>query len=79
MAPTIIQSSPAHVDSVHSKSKSALQHTPLRNSGSLDEFKQFDSTTAIGREFPEVQLAELINAPNADTLLRDLAITSFPL
>jgi len=78
MAPTIISSAAAAISDSPLKTKSAttLQHAPLKYSGSLDQFKSFDVTPVIGREFPEVQLAELINAPNADTLLRDLAILS---
>ena len=49
---------------------------PLKYSGSLDQFKSFDVTPIIGREFPEVSIKELLDAPNADELLRDLAITS---
>src|SRR5271170_531594 len=75
MAPTLIQPASVSVDS-NLKVKSSLQSKPLSNSGSLDGFKQFDSTTAIGREFPEAQLVEWITSENADTLLRDLAITS---
>ena len=53
-----------------------LQREPLVYSGSLDSFSSFDVTTVIGREFPDVQLMDLVSAPNADTLLRDLAIIS---
>jgi hypothetical protein len=48
---------------------------PLKLSGALDKFEQFDVTPVIGREFVNVDLAEWIKAPNADELLRDLAIT----
>jgi hypothetical protein len=44
----------------------------LNYSGSLDEYKSFDATPAIGREFPEVQLTEILKD---DTKIRDLAIT----
>lgn len=75
MAPsTVLQTQPAEVDSFPSKRK--ISTKPLKSSGSIDAFKHFDSTPAIGREYPESQLAEWINSPNADTLLRDLAITS---
>ena len=77
MAPsTIVQPQPAagSVDSLPGKSKVSTR--PLKNSGSLDAFKHFDSTPAIGREYPESQLAEWITSPKADALLRDLAITS---
>ncbi|KAF1814347.1 taurine catabolism dioxygenase [Eremomyces bilateralis CBS 781.70] len=48
---------------------------PLKLSGALDQFQQFDVTPVIGREFVDVDLAEWLNAPNSDELLRDLAIT----
>jgi hypothetical protein len=49
---------------------------PLKASGALDAFEQFDVTPVIGREFPKANLVDWINSPNADQLLRDLAITS---
>ena len=49
---------------------------PLKLSGALDHIKFFDSTPVIGREFEDVNIVELLNAPNSDKLLRDLAITS---
>jgi hypothetical protein len=48
---------------------------PLKLSGALDKFEQFDVTPVIGREFVNVDLADWLKAPNADELLRDLAIT----
>ena len=48
----------------------------LKSSGSLDAFKQEDITPVIGTEFPEAKLTDLINAPNTDQLLKDLAIKS---
>lgn len=47
-----------------------------KSSGSLDQFEQIDVTPIIGTEFPTAQLTDWINAPNADDLLRDLAIKS---
>ena len=52
---------------------------PLQLKGVLDQFKSFDVTPVIGKEFPEAKLAEWLRAPNADELIRDLAITSPPL
>lgn len=49
---------------------------PLQLSGVLDQYKSFDGTPVIGREFPEVNLKEWFEAPNSDELLCDLAITS---
>lgn len=49
---------------------------PLKLSGALDQSKAFDVTPIIGREFVDVDLAEILRAPNSDDLIRDLAITS---
>lgn len=48
----------------------------LKSNGALDHFKSFDVTPVIGREFPDAKLIDLINAPNADELLTELAYTS---
>lgn len=48
---------------------------PLKVSGALDKYEHFDVTPIIGREYVNVNLAEFLNAPNSDELLRDLAIT----
>lgn len=49
---------------------------PLQLTGALNEYKSFDVTPVIGREFPEASLKEWLEAPNADELLQDLAVTS---
>lgn len=49
---------------------------PLKLSGVLDSYEYIDATPAIGREYPKVDLVEWLNAPNADELIRDLAVTS---
>lgn len=49
---------------------------PLQLNGALDKYKSFDVTPVIGREFPEASLKEWLEAPNADELLKELAITS---
>jgi hypothetical protein len=49
----------------------------LELTGSLDGFPHFDVTPAIGREFAATNIVDdILNQPNADELLRDLAITS---
>lgn len=48
----------------------------LRLTGALDKYKSFNVTPVIGQEFPEASLKEWLEAPNADELLRDLAVTS---
>ncbi|GLA73747.1 hypothetical protein AtubIFM55763_004679 [Aspergillus tubingensis] len=45
---------------------------PLNDSGSLNGYHSFDVTPTIGREFPDVQLGDILDD---DQKLRDLAIT----
>lgn len=50
---------------------------PLKLSGALDQFSFEDTTPVIGREFLNVNIVDdLLNGPDADERLRDLAITS---
>jgi hypothetical protein len=50
---------------------------PLKPSGALDVFKFEETTPVIGREYPSVNIVDdLLNAPNSDELVRDLAIAS---
>ncbi|KAH8806059.1 taurine catabolism dioxygenase TauD, TfdA family protein [Xylogone sp. PMI_703] len=44
---------------------------PLRSSGSLDGYTSFEVTPAIGRDYADLQLAEIVND---DRKVRDLAI-----
>lgn len=48
---------------------------PLKLKGVLKPLKQFMVTPTVGTEFPEVNLVQMLNAPNSDELLKDLAIT----
>ena len=48
---------------------------PLQLSKSLDAFQKADLTPLIGTEFARgTQIVDLLKAPNADDLIRDLAI-----
>ena len=50
---------------------------PLKYNGSLDHFPHFEVTPSIGREFgKEMQLTDLLSAPNSDELIRDLGVLS---
>lgn len=51
---------------------SSLKREPLTYSGSLDEYESFDVTNVIGREFPHLQLSQILHD---DRKIRDLAIT----
>lgn len=73
-------SSTIHEISQGNLSKDALQKPtaaspltkPLKYSGSLDEYKSFDVTNVIGREYPEASLLDILKD---DEKIRDLAIT----
>lgn len=66
------------VDRIEVK-KVAQRREPLKSSGSLHQYRTVDLTPVIGTEFPDANLVEWINAPNADERLRDLAIKSKPI
>jgi len=50
-----------------------LQRVPLEYSGSLDQYESFDLTSSIGREYPKVQVKNILDD---DEKVRDLAILS---
>ncbi|PQE20851.1 Taurine catabolism dioxygenase protein [Rutstroemia sp. NJR-2017a BBW] len=52
-----------------------LIKTPMKLTGALDKFESFDLTPVIGKEFPKANLAEWLQAPNSEELIRDLAVT----
>lgn len=64
------------VVSEQTRPKENVHKEPLQLKGVLDQFKSFDVTPVIGKEFPEINLKSLLRAENSDELLRDLAITS---
>jgi hypothetical protein len=75
MSPAAVEIPPQVVDKNALPAK-ITHREPLKATGALDAFDQFDVTPVIGREFPTANLADWFNSPNADQLLRDLAITS---
>ncbi|MCJ1311351.1 hypothetical protein MMC25_005022 [Agyrium rufum] len=73
-----VKGSEANGDSApngRSKSEYTPPKEPLKLSGALEQFKSFDVTPVIGREYSNANLAEWLRAPNSDDLIRDLAIT----
>lgn len=55
---------------------SSAHREPLKPTGALEKFEHFDVTPAIGREFPTINLKELLESPDSDELLKELAVTS---
>lgn len=49
---------------------------PMKSNGSLDSFEQIQLAPIIGTEFPSANLVDMMNAPNADELIAELAYTS---
>ena len=47
---------------------------PLKYSGSLDDYPYFEITPIIGREYPTTNVVDILNAPNHEQQIRDLAI-----
>ncbi len=52
-----------------------LMREPLKRGKSIDHLEYVDVTPIIGREYPTAKLKDMLQAPNADEQLRDLAIT----
>ena len=48
---------------------------PMTSNGSLDAYEQIQLAPIIGTEFPTANLADMLNAPNSDALLSELAYT----
>lgn len=81
MAPGILSDLPVRSESGEGNpnANGGYLREPLKLSGALEQFQYEDTTPVIGREFLNVNIVDdLLNSPNADELLRDLAITSTP-
>jgi len=79
MAPSLTEAAEQTQENITTKLKNLgieQARKPLQLSGVLEQFKYFEVTPCIGREFQDVNLLEWLRAPNSDELLRDLAITS---
>ena len=61
------------VEAATSKSDHCI---PLKLSGALKTFKQFDLTTVIGTQFENINLTKILHSPECDQIIRDIAITS---
>lgn len=61
------------VEAATSKSDHCI---PLKLSGALETFKQFDLTTVIGTQFENINLTKILHSSECDQIIRDIAITS---
>jgi len=73
---SITETLPAAIDQSTTKDASSEHREPLKLKGVLEKYEHFDVTPVIGREYPTINLKEVLDSPNADEMLRDLAITS---
>ena len=53
----------------------ALTREPLKRGASIDHLEYLNVTPIIGCEYTTAKLKDMLNAPNAEDQLRDLAIT----
>jgi len=74
--PSKVRTIPEIKKSIAGLTQSASFPTPLAYSGALDHYESFDVTSVIGREFPRLQLTDILND---DAKIRDLAITGVSL
>lgn len=52
-----------------------LKREPLKRGTSIDHLEYVDVSPIIGREYSTAKLKDMLDAPNAEEQLRDLAIT----
>ena len=52
-----------------------LKREPLKRGSSIDHLEYVDVSPIIGREYSTAKIKDMLNAPNAEEQLRDLAIT----
>jgi len=74
MAPSATETQPESIIS-SGKPHVETEYKWVKSTGALDDFESFDVTPIIGREFPHANLVEWLQAPNSDTLLRELALS----
>jgi hypothetical protein len=74
MAPSATE--PAQATTAIHPGKVAGTKPWVKSTGSLDQYEHIEVTPAIGREYPHVNLVSLLQAPNSEELLRELALTS---
>jgi hypothetical protein len=75
MAPSATEAEPQTAIPIH-PGKAAAAKPWVKSTGILNQYEHIDLTPVIGREYPHVNLVSLLQAPNSEELLRELALTS---
>ena len=52
-----------------------VAHEPLQSTGALDKYTFFEVTPCVGRQYTNLTIRELLQAPNSDELIREFAVT----
>ena len=76
MAPALIDTHQNGATAQNGHTNTNKVQLPLKSNGSLAGYNYNDLTPNIGREFPSANLVDMMDAPNADELLTELALTS---
>ncbi len=62
---------------IHPGKTAAVAATkPVQATGALDSHEHIELTPVIGREYPNLNLVALLQAPNSEELLKELALIS---
>ncbi|KAL2786247.1 hypothetical protein BJX66DRAFT_328694 [Aspergillus keveii] len=72
--PTVIEETHSPIRGGHPDARPRVSR-PLEYSGSLDRYQNQDLTPVIGREYEGLQVAEILQSPDRDQLIQDLAAT----
>ncbi|KAL3490711.1 hypothetical protein BJX62DRAFT_225699 [Aspergillus germanicus] len=72
--PTVIEETHSPIRGGHPNARPRISR-PLEYSGSLDRYQNQDLTPVIGREYEGLQVAEILQSPDRDQLIQDLAAT----
>lgn len=65
---------PSNVRGGNAAAKTQLSK-PLTYSGTLDQFESYDVTPAIGREYMNLQVRDILARPDREQVVKDLAVT----
>ncbi|KZF23015.1 tfdA family taurine dioxygenase [Xylona heveae TC161] len=74
MPSTLVTNTTASLRGGHEQARARITK-PLQYAGGLDSYSYSDLTPVIGREYRDVQVKDLLRSPNADDLIKDLAVT----
>ncbi|KAL3467001.1 hypothetical protein BJX64DRAFT_249407 [Aspergillus heterothallicus] len=72
--PTVIEDTHSRIRGGHPDARPRISR-PLEYSGSLDRYQHQDLTPVIGREYEGLQVGEILQSPDRDQLIQDLAVT----